>query len=39
MLNEEIPVNRYQKKDNHGSKLMETMFVIDKALKYYPFQC
>ena len=28
MLNEEIPVNKYQKNDNHGSKLMETMFII-----------
>ena len=58
VLNEEIPVNRYHKKDDHGSKFMETMFIIDnvyyrqsfeglsvlmltvdKALKYYPFQC
>ena len=28
MLNEEIPVNKYQKKIDHMSKLVETMFIV-----------
>ena len=46
MLNEEIPVNKYQKKINHLSKLVETMFIIlqsakivGKTLKYFLLQC
>ena len=31
MLNGEIPVNRYQKKINHMSKLVETIFIILKC--------
>ena len=31
MLNEEIPVNKYQKKINHMSKSVETMFIILKC--------
>ena len=30
VLNEEIPVNKYQKKINDMSKLVETMFIIIK---------
>ena len=34
-MNEEIPVNKYQKKNNHVSKLVETMFIITlKVLKF-----
>ena len=47
MLNEEIPVNKYQKKINHLSKLVETMFImlyfsakiVGKTLKYFLLQC
>ena len=31
VLNEEIPVNKYQKKINHMSKLVEMMFIILKC--------
>ena len=30
VLNEEIPVNKYQKKINHMSKLVETIFILLK---------
>ena len=42
MLNEEIPVSKYQKKINHMSKFVETMFdiILGKTInKYFPFQC
>ena len=31
VLNYEIPVNKYQKKINHISKLVVTMFIILKS--------
>ena len=44
VLNEEIPVNKYHKKINHMSKLVETMFllcssakIVGKTLKYFRF--
>ena len=35
MLNEEIPVNKYEKKINHMSKLVEMIFIILKVLKLW----
>ena len=35
VLNEEIPVNKYEKKINHMSKLVETIFIILKVLKLW----
>ena len=31
VLNEEIPVNKYQKKIHHMTKLVEMMFIISKC--------
>ena len=47
MLNEEIPVNKYQKKINHVSKLVEMMFIIhvlkclnfEQDFEVFLFQC
>ena len=44
MLNEEIPVNKYQKNNDLMSKLVERMFIknakiVGKTLKYFLFQC
>ena len=35
MLNEEIPVNKYEKKIDHMSKLVETIFIVLKVLKLW----
>ena len=35
VLNEEIPVNKYEKKIDHMSKLVETIFIILKVLKLW----
>ena len=35
VLNEEIPVNKYEKKIDHMSKLVETIFIVLKVLKLW----